>query len=497
MTDEFSYYTRYATYGDSGRPAQLGRLHPINVKPPDEARFFGPIYKLTPEQEKRNARVGGNGWHARGVSCIAKELQDECEAAGEVLYPLYAETDKDGASSTSWQALEQFVTSIGVDPSESTCLFSGNRSPHVHIPRLVRGEDDREEVKRIAESVNAAYGREVLDTGIYSRKRAFRIPYVPHAKTGTPKFPIPWGSEHAEIARLYTEIDPNTTHEPMSMGKVLRDVMGTDWSSQVWTPRLVADGAIPDSDQRIIEKPKSAVVGTDEFGVWQMYNRRPYSPYAGANGGNRSLALFRPWRTTLDRGKYLPAEVLAIGANGHTRTDEWETRPIELAPDDRSKVSFDVSKTYVLIGGKSKSSIIFEVSEPDITPVMDDILLRGRQAAFDTLASRGYDVGSAGPKAGCEPGEADVRESSPGNWERRQRAVERGEEHPLDWNHDDLWRFGVSLVVRMGCERSLEWCREHFGGRFDEEKCKEHLGSAARYARDNGRPDLHLPGWAR
>ena len=81
-----------------------------------------------------------------------------------------------------------------------TLYFSGNRSIHVHVPRFVAGEDQRERLKERAETFCEETGAE-LDCGLYYAKRMFRLPGVEHAKTGLRKVEIQSEWDHTRIIR--------------------------------------------------------------------------------------------------------------------------------------------------------------------------------------------------------------------------------------------------------------------------------------------------------
>ena len=87
---DFAPYVRYAEGGGSDRQPVL---RPV-TSPIGEVNTVGPVYWLTDGQIGRLESLATNPHAVRGEAPnIATELQNECEAAGRVLYPLYVESD--------------------------------------------------------------------------------------------------------------------------------------------------------------------------------------------------------------------------------------------------------------------------------------------------------------------------------------------------------------------------------------------------------------------
>ncbi|WP_458188961.1 hypothetical protein [Haladaptatus sp. NG-WS-4] len=158
-------------FPDGKGPARAPKLRTIFDPIPDGATTASPMYILTRDQFERQQRLE-SGYEVQGeYNSIATELQDECEADDRVLYPVHIESDvyhkEDPATLIEW--FREFVEDyLDVPFHTCTLYFSGNRSIHVHVPRFVSGEDQREQLKEQAETFCEETGAE-LDCGLYYR----------------------------------------------------------------------------------------------------------------------------------------------------------------------------------------------------------------------------------------------------------------------------------------------------------------------------------------
>jgi hypothetical protein len=186
-------YIRFASEGGSKREAVL---RPVDSPIGPDVNTVGPVYLLSDGQIGRLEDLAANPYAVKGTSTIAKELQDECESAGRVLYPLYAESDdlNDGHDPTEVvETVRGFVRRLGFDPSACRWYHSGGRSIHAHLPAFTTGEY-LPKVQQVAEGFND--GRQItVDSQVYTRKRQFRIPGTTHERTGLPKVGIDAGSD--------------------------------------------------------------------------------------------------------------------------------------------------------------------------------------------------------------------------------------------------------------------------------------------------------------
>ena len=161
-------------------PKRAPKLQTIFEPIPDDAETVSPVYGLTRDQYKRQQQLD-NGYGITGNhKSIATELQNECEADDRVLYPIHIESDvyheEDPATLIEW--FHNFTEDyLDVPFHTCTLYFSGNRSIHVHAPRFVSGEDQRERLRELAETFCTNKGAE-LDCGLYYSKRLFRLPGV-------------------------------------------------------------------------------------------------------------------------------------------------------------------------------------------------------------------------------------------------------------------------------------------------------------------------------
>ncbi|MFP9062602.1 hypothetical protein ACLI4R_19085 [Natrialbaceae archaeon A-chndr2] len=138
------------------RPRRTPKLLTIFEPVPENAITVSPVYGLTRDQyDRQHADWRKSGYQVNGnYKLIATKLQDECEADDRVLYPIHIESDKlldlGPAILTEW--FREFTEDyLGVPFHTCKQYFSGSRSIHIHVPRFVSGEWQREQLKKQAE----------------------------------------------------------------------------------------------------------------------------------------------------------------------------------------------------------------------------------------------------------------------------------------------------------------------------------------------------------
>lgn len=367
-------------FPDGEGPTRAPKLRTIFEQISDTAETASPIYLLTQDQYQRQRRLE-TGYEVTGTTSIATELQDEAEASSRVLHPIHVESDvyhKEGpATLVEW--FREFVEGyLGVPFDTCTLYFSGNRSIHVHVPRFVAGEDQRERLRELAETFCAEKGAE-LDCGLYHAKRMFRLPGVKHAETGLRKVEIEPEWDETRIFREANETNPDV---PLSYEVVLRRVFATQPSLTVESPQTTLD---PPYDLfRVLDSEKTVLeLETDERDIetpliereqcpdevaavprWAQYNAKEFSPYAFAEDNARSVAAVRLKDGAFCRSDrrggatMIPAWFYgAVGANGEFTKDQ-EHAPLQLSKRDYKTWSFQPNDTVVIIGGQSRSSKI-------------------------------------------------------------------------------------------------------------------------------------------
>ncbi|MFC7059078.1 hypothetical protein [Halovenus salina] len=148
-------------YPEDKGPKRAPRLQTIFEPIPDDAETASPVYKLTRDQYERQQQLD-SGYQVDGdYTSIATELQDEAEADDNVLYPVHIESDEyhEEGPATLIEWFHEFTEDyLGVPFHACTLYFSGRRSIHVHVPRFVSGEDQREQLREMAETFRTEKG---------------------------------------------------------------------------------------------------------------------------------------------------------------------------------------------------------------------------------------------------------------------------------------------------------------------------------------------------
>lgn len=478
-------------------PRRESKLRTIYESVPEGATVASPVYILTRRQYERQQGLS-NGYQVSGESLsIATELQNEAEDENRVLYPVHIESDElrevGPASLIEW--FQQFVENhLGVSFDTCKLYFSGNRSIHVHVPRFVSGESQREQLKELAKTFCTEKGAE-LDCGLYSAKRMFRLPGVEHQKTGTPKLELDGEWNNAQLSRKIKGSSPNP---PSSYIEVLQHVFVSQetLSGNAGQPSLDSPFELfrsLDSDKTVldlgpdkldietplIEQERYPENAADEV-KWLQYNAKEFSPYAFAEGNPRSVAALQIKGGAFGRENrrsgttMVPAYFYgATGCNGEF-TKEQEHAPLQLSRDDYNKWDFQPGDTAVIIGGQSRRSRILDVDSWQAC--VTGHALTGedgnRNAAQDYLESEGYDTGSAGSttatsKSNQSPTEVtriwSARENPQTEAETLQQQAEQ--EGIATLTHNERIKVACRHL-RYGWKPAWDWFNEQFGSEF-------------------------------
>jgi hypothetical protein len=495
-------------FSDDDRPTRAPKLRTIFQPIPKKANTASPIYLLTQDQYQRQQRLE-TGYEVTGTTSIATELQGEAEAASRVLHPVHVESDvlPEEGPKTLLRWFRGFIKDrLNVPFDTCTLYFSGNRSLHAHVPRLVSGPDERERLKQLAETFCTETDAN-LDCGLYSAKRMFRLPGVKHASTDLRKVEIrpEWGKD-----RIIRESSTTSPSIPDSYASVLQRVFLSH-------EELLEDSAecsptkprnlfrVLDSDRTVLDlsSPDTAVATPlieqeecpeeqSQVPLWSQYNAKEFSPYAHADDNPRSVASLRVKRGAFARrGRRSSATMVpawfygAVGCNGEYKKKR-EHAPLQLSDRDYSKRNFQPGDTLVILGGRSRHSRIIEVGPWEARVVGHALTGEdgSRAAALAALNEWGYDVGSAGSTAESTTGQAvptadtgeiwPARESPQTEAEALQRQAEQVGIQTL--SHDE--RIQVACRhLRHGWQPTWEWFREQFGSEFKPEVTWRQLQS--------------------
>jgi len=500
---------QYGFPEDKG-PKRAPKLHTIFEPIPDDAETASPVYKLTREQYERQQRFDSGYEVAGDYKSIATELQDEVEADGKVFYPVHIESDvyHEEGPATLIEWFHEFTEDyLGVPFHTCTLYFSGRRSIHVHVPRFVSGEDQREQLKEIAEKFCTDKGAG-LDCGLYYAKRLFRLPGVEHGKTGIPKVEIKaeWGKTH-----IFQEANEATPKTPDSYEAVLRRVFATQPSLTVDTPQTTLDPPhdlfrVLDSEKTVLEfesskrdietpliEQKQYPENPREAITWLQYNAKEFSPYALASGNSRNVAALKIKGGVFARNEVrngaplVPAYFYgAQGCVGDEYTKEDEHAPLQLSARDFDKWDYEAGEDVVIIGGQSRNSRIIRVESWQATVVGHSLTGddASRQAALDYLESEGYDVGEGGTSEKPASSKIAGPPKPAGNVSsvqapRTEAAVlqQRAEQEGIDTlSHMERWRVACR-VLGWGWEPAWDWFKEQFGADFDPDITQEQFQS--------------------
>jgi|GEM_PF-1368828 len=499
---------QYGFSKDEG-PIRAPKLRTIFESIPIDATTVSPVYILTRDQYEEHQNWD-NPYNVHGYTSIATKFQEQCETENRVLYPVHIESDvyhKEGpANLIDW--FQGFVEERLDTPFETcTLYFSGHRSIHVHVPRFVSGERDREWLKEMAESYCEQTEAE-LDCGIYKPKQVFRLPGVCHAKTTLRKAEIEadWG--HSRIIR---EASKSSVVVPEAYETVLRQVYATQNSLTVNPPQTTLNPPydlfrVIDANKTVLESgPVQQGVETpviereqcpeDVYHVplWAQYNCKEFSPYALASGGSRSVAVLKvkgsPFaRKEVTGGSYeRPVHALvpsffygARGCAGDEYTKAQEHAPLQLSKLDFEKWDYEAGDNLVVIGGKNNQSVILRVDKWQATVAGHALTGQGgnRQAALDYLVDEGYDIGKAGK---ASPGTSNQRTlrgpdhvEQPEKTEAAKLQIRAEREGIESLGHMERWRVACRLLLQ-GWEPAWQWFKAQFGPSFDSEITRDQF----------------------
>jgi len=509
-------------FPDHKGPKHAPKLRTIFECVPEDAETASPVYHLSREQYERQDDFE-SGYEVKGYTSIATELQDECEAdnrENRVLYPIHIESDayhkESLATLIGW--FHDFVEDyLDVPFNTCTLYFSGRRSIHVHVPRFVSGEDQRERLRQLAKSFCTEKDAD-LDCGLYDPKRMFRLPSVEHAETGLRKVEIQPKWDKTRIFREANEASPDL---PESYEAVLRRVFATQPSLTIESPqpplnpphdlfrvldssKTVLEFELDDQDIEtpLIEQeqcPEEAAAVPE----WAQYNAKEFSPYALAGGNGRSVAVVKVKAGAFARRGVRNGAVLvpvyfygARGCAGEEFTKEDEHAPLQLSARDFEKWDYKAGDDVVIIGGQSRNSRIFCVGSWQATVAGHALTGDGanRQSALDYLESEGYDVGKAGTSGKTAPSKtvesgrgashvSPMRAPSTEAAALQQQAEQDGIE---TLSHKERSRVACR-VLKWGWEPAWEWFKSQFGANFNPDITRQQFRSVIEaYPEDYG-----------
>lgn len=486
---QHSFHTEliYVRYGlDGSGVSQLATLHHVHDPLPDDVVYASPLYVLTPSDQHRHNDLD-EPYAVSEATCIAKDIQDNCEDENRVLYPVLIESDKPRKLGTK-EVINRIVSFIKdelpVSPYECRWYFSGGKSIHVHVPRFVRDSGRRYLKERAMEY------DDVLDVAIYSRKRQFRLPGVEH-EDSLPKVAIEpeWSGER--IIQKATKADPEP---PETYADVLYETFGTDvlknLEQYVWMEEAKST---LDEPAPLLERD-SLQSDYHEKRLWKRYRGWPFSPYANAGNGQRSVALvqvkgglFYQLKRTANLHSdcyYVPCEVEgAIGCDGEYRISGRSPRPVKLSKKDAQKWDFETNDYVVIIGGKSGESKIFKMPLVGLGlphRKVGELLSSGeRQAALAYLQSEGYDIGSAGPNGGRRGvSQGSHSERGHNNARELQRQAEDNGVGVL--TEVELLHVANRLLQMKGRDGVHEWFQEQFELDYNRERTNQKIQAIRR-----------------
>lgn len=510
-TQPFDYMpcVRYGFPEGSDQPRQAPRLKPIDKPTPDEAETASPVYLLTADQCERH-RSFENPYRVKGASCIATKIQNECEQADRVVYPIHIESDAfpEVPFEETIQHITEFVENeIGCTDADCTFYYSGNRSIHAHVSKVITSERGRERLKERAAQFCDEAGAE-FDLGIYSRKRQFRLPGVPHRKTDLPKVEVESEWEHDRIMRQATS---STSARPATYKEVLMTVFSPLRQRvtryQRWrrpsAPTLIHNLGGPSSvlslehagqevDCPLIEQEQHPTDPSD-VPEWAQYNYHEFSPYANASGNDRSVAVVQVKDGAFARKEkragatMVPAYFYgARGCNGGEFTKADEHAPLQLSARDFEKWDYREGDHVVVIGGQSRNSRIFTVESWHATVAGHALTGQegSRQSALDFLENEGHHVGKAGtsgPKSVSQSvGTRERCDRIPPVRTPRSNAAglqQQAEQDGIETlTHMERWRVACRLLL-YGWEPAWEWFKSQFGTDFKPEVTREQFRS--------------------
>lgn len=472
----------YVRYGDQ-EGKQKPTLHSIDEPIPDDATTVSPIYYLKSEEINRQDNLS-NPYAIQQSHPIATELQNNAEADNRVLYPVIAESDSgdDGIKlSKIANGLCRFAGKyLDLTISELTLWYSGNRSIHIHTGELVTSKG-WERLQELTKEFNQSNSSDVeIDTGLYSRKRQFRIPGVKHEKTRGRKVEIDqtWShnkifkqsqASHRTVPRTYR--DMLTEVVPQSVGelRVNQDIEQPNSSSETNTDKVLSS--------------RDRYTGR----LARAYDGPPISPYANADSdGLHSVTIVHVLDKPFERDghNYVPCLVYgAIGGGGDYRVfgeDEFYVRrPVKLSAHDIKKWDYEFSDRVVILGGKSRRSRIHTINRHEATILKHILQDKGRKSAINYLNERGYETGKTGMNGSLQnqPSEDSARNTEAA---RLKRQIEQEGLGAVENEYKTILRISCRLLRIGGWDEAWTWIEEVYGDNFDPEQTHQKLAKIVR-----------------
>lgn len=484
-------------------PLRSPKLTPIFHPVPEDAITASPVYLLTRSEYERQEGFE-TGYEVHGVTSIATELQNECENDDRVLYPVHIESDSylDEGPQTLIGWFREFVKEwLDVPFSDCSIFFSGNRSIHVHVPRMVHGEESREQLKEQAELFCEKSSAD-LDIGLYYAKRLFRLPGVTHEKSTLPKVEIEpdWGHD-----RIISEATGRNGQTPASYAGVLRNVFALRGRVTVESTQPPVDNPHSifqwiDTDRMVLEFPSDEsdietpfIERVDQYPEnpanvprWCMYNAKEFSPYAYANGNPRSIAVVEVKGGPFARAErcngapMIPVYFIgAISCDGEF-TKEIEHGPLQLSRGEGKDYQkwvehgFQSGDHAVIIGGGSRSSVILPVDKAEALYTGYQLMHEdgGRKDALAYLSNQGYNVGAARSDGATTTGRSSSVESQsifPARTTPQTRAEElqrKAEKEGIETLSHNERGIVACRHLHQGWSATWDWFKKQYGSDF-------------------------------
>jgi hypothetical protein len=498
----FTYCVRY------GKPEQQGTLTSIHEPVPEGYTVVSPVYIVPTDRYEHQFELR-DPWAIKGdETCIAKEIQEECERDQRIWYPIHVESDEQVPFDKMARSLSKFVSEVlGIAPEECAFYYSGSRSIHVHVPRFIETESDLMILRKRAEKWNGQ-ASVTVDAGIYSRNQQFRIPGVKHEKTGLRKVPIEPEWSRTQIVRAAAEGGPE--EKPEAYDDVLETVFGAGFITLLGREAVEED----EVTLRLTRKKGELKVPVEEWptypkynsevGRWHAYNSKEFSPYANAAAGDRSVSVlevvgtpYSHWKKS--RRTLVPVRFYgAVSCDGAFTKESGKHAPLQLSGKDYRKYiqrEYGLGDCFVIIGGQSHSSRILRVGQ-DVAETVGKHLAdteqeaHRRQSALDYLTEQEYAVGAAGYNG---------RQSntSKNRANRRERAADRDRIYPVqnpdneasmlqqraeqepgaitDFTHQERFNLACRLLRLGSWDAVWEWFKQQFDDDFKPDVTYTHL----------------------
>ena len=469
-------FVRYS----SGRQEPI--LRHISDLIPEDTGFASPIYFLN-ESEIEFLEERRSNPYAVTETCVAKHLQDNAEKEGRVRYPIYIESDAEVDLDAQIEWLKKFCRNkLNVEPSSCKWYYSGNRSIHVHVPKLAT-ETTREAIKALSEEFEHD-----IDSQIYSRKRQFRLPGAKHVQTGFRKIPIEIGWNHDEIIRhaAQTELQAPDTFEEVLRNTFGRGIVETP-DRYLWKPQSDCESHIEpglnDWEQHTFN------MDSNTFQKWKSHYGSVVSPYANSGGGKRSLLIadvldgaFTEKRESYFEGRekqidrLLPCYIWRFWGCDREYTTEIDSRPVKISKEDYQKIAdlgIEPGDKIALIGGQSRSSRIFKLDEAEFWPVAG---VEERKEAIETLECFSYDTGESSSVDPTHRFKKSKSENKDTQAYQIQRKAERNGIETL--THDERRIALLRLLSANGISGTRDWFKEQYGEDYDPDLTNRHIKSA-------------------